>query len=292
MEPLNPMISVRSQRQAMDWSLVLVSQGIAVTIIPPGEQGGWALMVNPSEHGRAVEALRLYRLENRASLWARPLPQTGLVLDFGSLAWVILISAFFLLDQAQGGQLQEAGWMDNRAFRAGEWWRVFTAITLHADVPHLAANATIGLVLLGLVMGSYGSGIGALAALLAGACGNLAGFWCYGSAHQGLGASGMVLGALGLLTAQSLSFRKAGLTGRQLALRGLWGGVLLLVLLGLNPSPRSDTVAHVGGFVAGVALGGVVMVLPASWRQSRWPNLAAGLAIAGLLVVAWGLALR
>jgi len=38
-------IPVRSRRQAMDWSLVLLSQGIETTILPPGEDGNWSLLV-------------------------------------------------------------------------------------------------------------------------------------------------------------------------------------------------------------------------------------------------------
>ena len=41
---------------------------------------------------------------------------------------------------------------------------------LHADVGHFATNATFGLVLLGLVMGRYGTGVGLLAAHGIGLC--------------------------------------------------------------------------------------------------------------------------
>ena len=58
-------IPARSRRQAMDWSLVLVSQGIE-TIIQNSEDGsGWGLLVPATDLGRATESLRQYHLENR-----------------------------------------------------------------------------------------------------------------------------------------------------------------------------------------------------------------------------------
>jgi len=58
------------------------------------------------------------------------------------------------------------------------------------------ANAGFGLVLLGLAMGVYGTGVGLLAALLAGAGGNAAA-WLIDPGHRSLGASGMVDGLPG-----------------------------------------------------------------------------------------------
>src|ERR1035437_10950698 len=91
------------------------------------------------------------------------------------------------------------------ALAHGEWWRLFTATWLHADLAHLAMNMVFGFLFLGLVMGRYGPGVGLLAAYLAGVGGNLAAWLVYGENHRGLGASGVVMGALGLLTIQSVS---------------------------------------------------------------------------------------
>ena len=79
----------------------------------------------------------------------------------------------------------------------------FTAVMLHADTAHLISNVTIGALFLGFAMGSFGPGIALLAAFLAGAGGNLVDYWFYPSTHRGLGASGMVMGSLGLLTVYS-----------------------------------------------------------------------------------------
>ena len=95
--------------------------------------------------------------------------------------------------------------MDNRRVAAGEWWRLFTAITLHENLPHLAENAATGFLLLGLAMARYGPGVAMLAAFLTGAAGNGASFVIHSDASRSLGASGMVTGALGMLSVHSFS---------------------------------------------------------------------------------------
>src|SRR5258706_9926496 len=109
--------------------------------------------------------------------------------------------------------------MDGGAVGAGEWWRLFRAPMLHADLPHLAANVVIGLVFLGLTMAIYGPGLALLAALLAGAGGNMTGLILYDRTYLGLGASGMVMGTLGLLAVHTLAHLRAGLSAGELVVR-------------------------------------------------------------------------
>src|SRR5207249_12298676 len=167
------------------------------------------------------------------------------------------------------------GMMDNAAVGAGEWWRPFTATLLHADIAHLAANATTGILILGLAMGFYGAEVCLLATYLAGVAGNLAGFMIYGGLHRGLGASGMVMGALGLLAVQSLFLWRESRSTAEFIKRGVLAGVLLLVLLGLNPA--SDVIAHLGGFVTGCLFGVVLAFLgPEILRVGNANRVAGG----------------
>lgn len=100
----------------------------------------------------------------------------------------------------------------------------------------------------------------------------------------------MVMGALGLVTAQSLAMARAGLTSQQLATRGLLAGALLLVLLGFNPG--ADVLAHVAGFLTGGFLGAVLILLPARITHTRWINRMAELLCGVLVLWTWWLALR
>lgn len=290
METEPAVIAARSEKQAMDWSLVLVSQGIESSIEPPDEQHGWRLLVPPVELRRALWTIHQYRTENQPRPWLQTLPWTGLVFDGRSLLWGLLLASFFVLSETRLPGLRAAGVMDNAAVWSGEWWRLFTAVCLHGDAAHLVANATTGFVLLGLAMGGFGPGLGLLGSFLAGAGGNLAGLLVYPPQHRGLGASGMVLGALGMLTAQWLVFWRAGQPARQLIGRGVFAGSLLMVLLGFNPA--TDVVAHVGGFLAGGCVGALLALFGLRFTQETAPNRLAELACGGLVLGCWWLALR
>jgi rhomboid protease GluP len=281
-------IPARSRRQAMDWGLVLASQGVEAVINKSDE--GWSLLVEPKDHERAQAALKQYQLENRGWGWRRPLPQTGLLFHWGSLGWVAAIAAFYYWSAVRFPGFKDAGIMDSEKVRHGQWWRMFTAITLHENLAHLGANATTGFFLMGLAMARYGAGVGLLAAFLAGVIGNVDGLVLYSRPHQSLGASGMVMGALGLVTVQSFVFRRKYRPGDRFVFRAIAAGVLILVLMGF--SPDSDMVAHVGGFIAGAIFGcGLGLASTARW-QSAAANVVAGLALAALLVATWSLALR
>jgi membrane associated rhomboid family serine protease len=285
-------IPARTEREAMDWSLVLVSEGIETVIDKDAEANLWRLLVAGADYARAMKVIRLYRDENRHRVWRQQLPWTGLVFDWRCVL-PLLFLAFFFAVQANGrGDVNGAGLMDNHAVHAGQWWRPVTAVMLHADLPHLAANVTTGLLLLGLAMGTFGPGMGLFASFLAGVAGNLIGLWIYPDTHRGLGASGMIMGALGLLASQWLALLRHGLTARELAIRGVLSGCLLLVLLGFSPAARVDVLAHVAGFATGLVLGAMLALCPPRWLHSRWLDHAALLACAGLAGTGWFFALR
>jgi membrane associated rhomboid family serine protease len=287
MEPAIARIPAHSRREAMDWGLVLVSQGIEATIEASEDGSGWGLVVAAQDYEQALSAIGQYRLENRGWPWQQPVLQQGYLFDWGSLAWVLLVLLFFWLDGR--ADLRSAGAMDTRLLAQGQWWRLLTAIWLHADLGHLAANATLGFVLLGLAMGRYGTGVGLLAACLAGVGGNL-GCWLLAlGGHRSLGASGMIMGALGLLAAQSFAWRARAPQARKLVFSGILAGVMLFVLLGL--SPGTDILAHLAGFLSGLLLGGVLTLLPAL-AQKATTNLLAGLLFALLVILPWWLAFR
>jgi rhomboid protease GluP len=289
-EPLPSSVSripARTRRQAMDWSLVLTSQGIEHTI-EQQQETGWALAVSPADHERALDHIRLYRLENRHWRWRRPIFQPGLFFDWRSTAWVFLVILFYWWSELRPN-LRNLGMWDGGALGHGEWWRLFTATWLHADPAHLALNAVFGLVLLGLAMGVYGPGIGLLAAYLAGVGGNIASCLVYDAAQRGLGASGVVMGALGLLAAQSFSHLRRPDSNRVRHLAGgIFGGLLLFVMIGV--SPEADVVAHLGGFVVGLALGSLLLLAPQTMRRPQ-ADLAAGILFVTLIVLPWWLAL-
>ena len=230
-----------------------------------------------------------YRVENRGWRWKQQLPGSGLLFHWGALVWVAAMAAFYYWTMAAFPQLQAAGIMDSRCVAAGEWWRLFTAITLHENLPHLAANLATGFLLLGLAMARYGPGVALLAAFLAGAAGNGASLLIHSDASQSLGASGMVTGALGMLSVHSFSLWRKYRAARGLMARGAVAGFLILVLIGFGPG--TDIAAHLGGFLAGAVLGLALNAAPPALWQGGWVNVAGALALAALVTLAWRQAL-
>lgn len=270
----------------MDWSLVLASQGIE-HVINHDETAGWTLTVSAADQPAALNHLRQYRMENRHWRWRRPVFKPGLYFDWTCVFWVLGITLIYAWSQQHN--LHDPGMMTGAALRDGEWWRFFTAVWLHADLAHLAMNAVFGMLFLGLAMGSYGPGVGMLAAYLAGAAGNVAGGWIHGPALHGLGASGMVMGALGLLACPPLILPKGrNSIALKLLAGGLLAGVLIFVMIGVDP--KTDVVAHLGGFVSGWLLGILLALNPRILRLPRI-NLVAGIIFCLLIIMPWWLAL-
>jgi len=284
--PLTTRIPARSRGQVMDWSLVLASQGIEHVIDEPDETG-WGLIVAEADHDPALTAIRLYRRDSRRWSWRKIISRNGAIFDGVSLAWVMLTAVFYWLSITRSG-FRAVGIVDGTAVASGEWWRLFTATLLHADVLHLATNALFGFIFLGLAAGCYGTGLGLLAAFLAGVGGNLASWALHGKSMQGLGASGVVMGALGLVAVHSIAHLRTTPGAARLIVGGLAGGVMLFTLLGL--SPGTDVVAHLGGFLSGIAIGAWLALLPPK-RFASSINLAAGLGFTALVIWTWALAL-
>lgn len=287
MEAETARIAARSRQEAMDWGLVLASQGIEATIEAPGEETSWGVTVSAGNYRPALQAIRQYRIENRGWPWQLPVMGQAYRFDPSSVVWVVLVVLFYWLEGRAG--LRSAGAMVSGLVGQGQWWRLFTAVWLHDNVGHLAANATLGFALLGLAMGRYGAGVGPLAAYLAGVVGNVGSWLLASGPHSSLGASGMVMGCVGLLAAQSVPLpSRAGLP-RRLVLSSLLAGIMLFLLIGLGPG--TDVVAHLGGFLAGLLFGAGLARAPGLAARGS-ANLACGLVFAGLIILPWWEALR
>jgi membrane associated rhomboid family serine protease len=284
--PESTSIPANSRQEAMDWSLVLISQGIESRIHYLEESSTWMVEVAVADHERALASINQYRKENRGWPWQRQVSRSGLRFDWGCVGWLFLIIMFYWLDQHSN---LTAGLLDTRAVTEGQCWRLFTALWLHADLGHLATNAALGLLLSGLVMGRFGTGLGLLSICLTGIGGNLASWLLASTPHISLGASGMVMGCVGLLTAQRPSQFWTSPPPYRKLVTSLCGGIMLFVLLGLEP--KSDVVAHGGGFLSGLMIGWILCLAPTRWRKPS-SDLAAGIVFVLLVTLPWLIALR
>jgi len=201
-----------------------------------------------------------------------------------------LVVAYLLTgSRAEGGVAFRAGGADAERILAGEVWRSVTALTLHADLSHLVANATAGAFLATAVCRMLGGGLGALLIVTAGAAGNLLNSVLNGPPHVSVGASTAVLGAVGLLSGLAFARTRKTKRGRRRAWLPLGAGLALLGMLGADP--HTDLGAHLCGFMMGIGLGAVCgWTMPAVPGQGLQRVLGA-VALAAVLV-SWWLALR
>jgi membrane associated rhomboid family serine protease len=262
---------------AGEWSHVLASQGLHPGVVR--RQGAFALVVPEAERERAEAMLVAYELENPAAPAEAPLPPGP---DW--LAGSLIFAGLLLFFAVTGPRDPEVGWFahgsaDAERILAGETWRAATALTLHADLPHVAGNALAGLIFVSAVCGALGFGAGSALVFATGFLGNLANARFQVDQYSSVGASTAIFGAVGILAALAVArHRHRGARGHR-ALVPLAAGLGLLAMLGT--SERSDLSGHLFGLLAGTVLGLL-------WSRSvaERPGIAAQWGLASATAVA------
>ena len=281
----------RARRAADEWALVLVADGFAPRVWRAPE--GFAVGVAAHDLDRAAAALDAYDQENPPDR-TRDSDHTPPG-DGAFLAGLGASTALFVFFTITGPRDPGVRWFahgaaDSARIGDGELWRTVTALTLHADLTHVAANAAIGAWFFTAVCRALGPGLGGALLLLAGAGGNFANAALHGSGHSSVGASTAVFAAVGLLGGLAVTRRRRrGLRGRR-AWIPVAASIGLLAMLG-TAGERVDLWAHASGLAVGGVLG---LAAGRIWR--RPPSAAAqwGLGVAALAVLlgCWSLALQ
>ena len=235
------------------WALVLEAEDIAFAWGQEAD-GSRLILVPADEAERAAAHLTAWLAENAAPPALPPVShhRGGLWLGLG---WALALLLFFAVtgDARPESRWLAAGNAEAGLVLGGQPWRAVTALTLHADLSHVLANAIVGGLLTVAVGTVLGPGLAFLAILLSGLGGNWLSAILRSAAQSSIGASTAVFGAIGLLAGLALDRRRrAGWVGERLWLPVL-AGLGLLVLLGTDPT--TDVLAHSLGLVAGIPLG-------------------------------------
>lgn len=244
-------------RYSAVWAVVLASKGIPYSLEP--EQGQWRLMVPAEQLATAVREILLYEDENRN--WP-PLPSLQPALVSGTyttLSLLILLAAFHNLVRSDlitvAGNYPDwfsSGMMQSGKVMDGEWWRLVTSLTLHADLPHLLGNLCIGGVFVVLLCRELGSGVGWTLLLGVGLLGNFVNGYIQPATHNSIGASTAVFGVVGILA--GLRVRRYHRQTKQRWAVPVAAALSLLVLIG-SEGKNTDVGAHFFGLLAGLLLG-------------------------------------
>jgi rhomboid protease GluP len=293
----------RRRRPSDERAFVLHAVGIQSTVTFAASR--FILWVREADGPQALAHLRQYEAENRPRPPPPPPPRVYPYAWVGCVAYVLCLMGVAYLISAGLVRLDafDTGDLLASSVRSGQWWRAWTALTLHVDGAHLAANLCAG-VWFGYLAGrQIGVGSAWFLIVSGAAAANLIEGFSAAPAYRSVGASTAVFTALGLMSAYS--WRERYEFPQRWARR--WGPLVAGVILlgwtgsgggsedGLRNGPESvhvDLFAHLAGFAVGIVLG-VVAALPRTRRLlDRVPQWAAGGAALASIAIAWTFALR
>ncbi|MCC6765081.1 MAG: rhomboid family intramembrane serine protease [Deltaproteobacteria bacterium] len=252
--------------------LVLAAEGIAATLEPSG--GGLAIVIDEAEARRAEAILAdeypagvhhafAVRAAEQVAARARvAAPEQDRW--FGPGSWVLFLltavcaGVFLAEERAGGSELREVllrfGASRPAHVRSGEWWRFATALFVHIGPRHLLGNMATLLVLGPALVAALGPWRFLFVYLAAGVAGNALSYAVTPPDVVSAGASGAILGVLGALGGQRLRFAaSARYRGWQVV-----AALLAYLAVAVGAEPGVDTMAHLGGLVAGLTLGLIV----------------------------------
>ena len=292
--PLVPLHVSVHRAECDERAFILAAVGIESFV--DFDDGMYRLSVDDAQRRVAVHHLQAWDAERRA-LHARPVVEYRPRLHggawLGCLGYIItLLGVAVTISMSPAPATAFArGTLDGAAVQSGQWWRAWTALTLHWDAAHLVANLGAG-VWFGYLAGrQIGTGTAWLLIVTGAAMANLFDAWLGPASYVSAGASTMVFTALGMLSAHSWRSRLHLPQRRALRWAPLVGGVVLLGWFG-TAGEGTDIVAHALGFGAGALLGVVVSLTAAAAIVARVPQWLGGLVAAGELAAAWWWASR
>ncbi len=271
-------------------ALVLTAVGVPNVVDFDGSQ--YVIRVEASLAAIALGHLARYAAESRP---VPALPPPPPLHSFGWVGAALYVVVLLVVGFAVAGGVWrldafDVGAIDAGLVKSGQWWRTITALTLHVDGSHLAANLAAG-VWFGYLAGrQLGGGVAWLLALVGAGAANLLEALLGPSSHRAVGASTAVFAMLGILAAYTWRqrFRIQQRWARRWA--PLIAGVVLLGWLG-SEGEHTDVVAHVAGFVMGVLIGAVVGIESVRRVVQRVPQWIAGAVAIAMVAVAWVFAL-
>ena len=199
-----------------------------------------------------------HRVVRGSQIYGKPTFQTAPV-SFAIMAVTIGIFVAGMLsvdlDVWFTNTFAQANWL----VEAGDWWRIFTAALLHGSWIHLGFNM-YALYLFGPRMEQQVGSVPFAALYLATAgAGGLVSYLLGPLEQVSIGASGAVFGLFGAWIFVAWKMRKT--PGGRSMFTQLF--VLLAINVVISLTPGIDGLAHLGGFVAGLAIAALWSVLAA-----------------------------
>ena len=283
--------SHHSNKLCIERQFVLQSRGIDSRVI--STENGFALIVSSDHEQQALHEMTAYVEENVINA---PMPSTNeprpreFIPALFAYVWILIIISILAGFSVFSIDWYAQGRIDSTQIHKGEWWRVITALSLHANGQHLLSNIGFGLLFLYYLSRYLGYGLAGLGMLLSGLLGNAINVYMQGSTHHSIGASTAVFGVLGLLSAYVWKMRYFSQASWSKRLGPVFGGIALLAFTGTG-GENTDIGAHLWGFVAGLILGWFCAQFDDDIPLGETAQQYYGISSVAVIVIAWLIAM-
>jgi rhomboid protease GluP len=211
-------------------------------------------------------------------------------LIIGANVAVFLAMIAYHVDFMNPTPMQLVAWGGNAGMLSlgqGQFWRLLTSVFVHIGLVHIGMNMLVLWNIGRFVERLVGNGMFLILYLLAGLAGSLASAIFHPQVVSA-GASGAIFGLYGVLLGFLLRHRQTIPPQVLTSLRKTGGAFVIYNVLFSVAIPGIDLSAHLGGLVAGFALGATAVApLTDQGAQSRlWRSILAGLV--GLILIGGG----
>lgn len=249
------------EQVALTCSLVLSSAGITHHLCQTRDN--LTISVTADDNLAAQEQIHAYFHENKN--WPPvPVESNSSFTPLLQPPTLLLIGALALFYSITGPWAGHSFWFTNGAgdaeaiLKNGEWYRLITALTLHADTTHLLGNCLLGGFLFHFFCRLSGNGLGLFSMLVTATLANLINVFLHGTNHHFVGFSTAVFSIIGMLAI--LSRQHQIRTGYQ-RIMPFMAGAALLAMLG-SSGERTDLGAHFFGLCCGLVTGLILSSSP------------------------------
>lgn len=264
-----------------------VLKAVGIEHVVTQSDNRFVLLVPEAFAERALEHLLIYEEESRP----KPPPPA---LRLHEHAWVgSLIYGLVMLGiaYASGASVGGFDWYESGALRSSaivdsEWWRIVTALTLHADVAHILGNLAFGIPYGYFASQLLGVGRAWASILVAAAFANFLDAVLMPAQQSSIGASTAVFAMLGIVGAYAWQRGQGRFNRWAHRWAPLVAAVALLALTGVG-GERTDIVAHLAGFGVGAGMGVFQAHLRSTALDRPWVQRTLGIATCVTVALAW-----
>lgn len=250
-----PVFTTRESQELHLYSLILSAAAINHKISHYAKTE-WDIYVAADDHARALAEIDAYNEENIN--WPfQPVTAESYMPFFRAQSLLIVLS-LFLFFSITGTWSQQSLWFTRGAVNSslilakGEYFRLLTSLTLHADLVHVLSNCFLGGFLLHFYFLHLGNGIGLSTLILTAVLANFINVIAHGPGHVSVGFSTAVFSVIGILSA--LNYRHHKFARPERIVLPLMAGAAMLAMLG-SSGERTDLGAHFFGLLTGLAAG-------------------------------------